>query len=82
MFKTITASTIVAFLATSTFAGNLTDATVEAVPQDDVFVPAAGSGIGAPVIIGGVVAAAALAAIVGDDDETTTTTTGAMAASQ
>lgn len=76
MFKTISASALIAAMATASFAGSLNDATVEPTPSDDgVFVPAVGSGIGAPVIVGAVVAAAAVAAIAADDDDDTPTTT-------
>lgn len=69
MLKTISLATIVAFAATTSFAGSL------AAPEkkDDIaFIPAGGSGIGVPVIIGGVLAAVAVAALVSssnDDDD-------------
>ncbi|UWR22570.1 hypothetical protein [Sulfitobacter sp. S190] len=80
MIKTLTASAFATLLATASFAGSLVSPADEVEPQDDggVFVPATGSGIGAPAIIGGVLAAAALAALIdnssdgttdGDDDE-------------
>lgn len=81
MMKTISASALIAAMATTSFAGALTDATVESEPTD-VFVPAPSSGIGAPAIIGGVVAAAAIAAIASNDGNSTTTTPVATAASE
>ncbi|KEJ91065.1 hypothetical protein [Sulfitobacter donghicola] len=67
MLKTISLATIVAFAATTSFAGSL----AQPEEKDDVtaFVPAGGSGIGAPAIIGGVLAAVAIAALVSDSDD-------------
>lgn len=75
MLKTISASALIVAMASASFAGSLTDATVEPAPADDVFVPTVGSGIGAPAIVGAVVAAAAVAAIVSNDDDEAATTT-------
>ncbi|MCX7566015.1 hypothetical protein OS189_06630 [Sulfitobacter sp. F26169L] len=70
MFKTVSLATIVAFAATTSFAGSL-----EPVQEEEkviAYVPAGGSGIGVPAIVGGVVAAAVVAALVSnsnDDDD-------------
>ncbi len=70
MLKTLSASALIAAMATSSFAGSLESATYEAEPADEgVFVPAVGSGIGVPVVIGAVAAAAVLAAVISDDDD-------------
>lgn len=74
MLKTISASALIVAMASASFAGSLNDAVVET-PPEDVFVPVAGSGIGAPAIIGAVVAAAAIAAVVSNDDDEVVTTT-------
>lgn len=76
MLKTISASALIVAMASASFAGSLNDAVVETPPSDDgVFVPAVGSGIGAPAIVGAVVAAAAIAAVVSNDDDEAATTT-------
>lgn len=78
MFKTLTVSALIATMATASFAGSLADPIVETPPSDEgVFVPATGSGIGLPVILGVVAAAAVVAAVANsdDDDETIITTT-------
>lgn len=77
MIKIISVAALVITSATASFAGSLNtqfESEVEAAP---VIVPFAGSGIGAPAIIGGVLAAAAVAALVSNsnDDEATVTTT-------
>ena len=70
MIKTLSVSALIAMMATSSFAGSLTGAAVEAEPEDEgVFVPAVGSGIGAPAVIGGVLAAVAVAALIADSDD-------------
>lgn len=69
MFKTISLATIVAFAATTSFAGSIVPAEDE---KEPVFVPVGGSGIGTPAIVGGIIAAVAVAALVsnsGDDDD-------------
>ena len=69
MLKTISLATIVAFAATSSFAGSL------AAPEekDDVtFIPAGGSGIGVPAIVGGVLAAVAIGALASSSSDDTT----------
>ncbi|WP_299564499.1 hypothetical protein [uncultured Sulfitobacter sp.] len=79
MLKTLSASALIAALATSSFAGSLNTATYEAEPADEgVFVPKVGSGIGLPVVVGAVAAAAVLAAVIdnNDDDDDATGTTG------
>jgi len=67
MLKTISLASIVAFAATTSFAGSLVapaeEETVEA------YVPVGGSGIGTPAIVGGVIAAVAVAALIADDDD-------------
>lgn len=70
MLKTISLATIVAFAATTSFAGSL--AQVEEKNEPIAYVPTGGSGIGAPAIVGGIIAAVAVAALVsnsGDDDD-------------
>ncbi len=70
MLKTLSASALIAAMATTSFAGSLATPTYEAEPASDgVFVPAVGSGIGVPVIIGAVAAAAVLVAVINDDDD-------------
>ncbi|MEQ6249387.1 hypothetical protein ABMC89_10905 [Sulfitobacter sp. HNIBRBA3233] len=69
MFKTLSVSALIAMMATASFAGSLNDAVVEAEPEDEgVFVPAVGSGIGVPAVIGAVAAAALLAAAANSSD--------------
>lgn len=69
MLKTLSLATIVAFAATTSFAGSL--APVEKEETVEAYVPVGGSGIGTPAIIGGVLAAVAVAALIsgGDDDD-------------
>lgn len=67
MFKTITLATIVAFAATSSFAGSLAQAEKDDEPV--AYVPVGGSGIGAPAIVGGVLAAVAIAALISNSDD-------------
>lgn len=77
MLKTISFATLVAFAATSSFAGSLSTAT----DDDDVtpvYVPTGGSGIGVPAVIGGVAAAAAVAALVSDSNSSDGTTETAL----
>ncbi len=67
MLKTISLATIVAFAATTSFAGSL----AQTKEDDDViaYVPTGGSGIGTPAIIGGVLAAVAVAALISNSDD-------------
>lgn len=70
MLKTISLATIVAFAATTSFAGSLVSPEEE--NKVEAYVPVGGSGIGAPAIVGGIIAAVAVAALVsnsGDDDD-------------
>jgi len=77
MLKTLSVAALIAATSTAAFAGSLAPYENTVVEDDKgVFVPATGSGIGAPVIIGGVVAAAAIAAVLNDDDESDDTTSG------
>lgn len=69
MFKTLTVATIAAVMATSAFAGSVQAPVVEQEPEEGVFVPATGSGIGAPAVVGGVLAAVAIAALVSNNDD-------------
>lgn len=78
MLKTISLATIVAFAATTSFAGSLVEA-----EQDDkveAYVPVGGSGIGTPAIVGGIIAAVAVAALISDDDDDAAATTTEAAA--
>lgn len=70
MLKTISLATIVAFAATTSFAGSIAPA--EKDDEVTAYVPTGGSGIGTPAIVGGIIAAVAIAALVsnsGDDDD-------------
>ncbi|MGJ8543824.1 MAG: hypothetical protein ACSHWZ_00165 [Sulfitobacter sp.] len=73
MFKTISAAALIAAMATTSYAGALSDPIIEVPPV--VEVAGSSSGIGAPAVLGAVVAAAALAALVSDDDDDATATT-------
>lgn len=76
MLKTLSVAALIAATSTAAFAGSLAPYENTQVEDDKgVFVPATGSGIGAPVIIGGIVAAVAVAALVSDDDDEATDTT-------
>jgi hypothetical protein len=75
MLKTLSVAALMTLMATASFAGSL-NTEFEAEPQDEeVFVPVAGSGIGAPAIIGGVLAAVAIGALVSSDDDDVAATT-------
>jgi len=69
MLKTLSVAALFAATSTVAFAGSLAPYEETVVEDKGVFVPATGSGIGAPVIIGGVVAAVAIAALVSNDDD-------------
>ncbi|AXI48440.1 hypothetical protein C1J03_22070 [Sulfitobacter sp. SK012] len=75
MMKIISASAIIAAMATSSFAGSLADPIVDTAPEG-VFVPETGSGIGVPAILGGALLLGAVAVIASDDDDSSSTTTG------
>jgi len=77
MLKTLSIAAIVAMTSTVSFAGTLEPYVEETnVKNEGVFVPVAGSGIGAPVIIGGVVAAVVIGTLLKSDDDETATTPG------
>ncbi|MEP1767369.1 MAG: hypothetical protein ABJJ53_12105 [Sulfitobacter sp.] len=67
MLKTVSLAAIVAFAATTSYAGSL----AQPVEDDNVeaFVPVGGSGIGTPAIVGGIIAAVAVAALISNDDD-------------
>ncbi|UWR26530.1 hypothetical protein K3757_00980 [Sulfitobacter sp. S223] len=67
MMKTVSIAALVLASATASFAGSL-NTTYEAEPVAPVL-PVAGSGIGAPAIIGGLVALAAVGALIANDDD-------------
>lgn len=78
MIKTMSVAALIIASASASFAGSLNTQFGSQVEAPPVIVPVAGSGIGAPAIIGGVLAAAAVAALVSSDskeDATVTTTT-------
>lgn len=76
MLKTLSVAALIAATSTAAFAGSLAPYENTVVEDDKgVFVPATGSGIGAPVIIGGILAAVAVAALVSNDDDDATGTT-------
>ena len=68
MMKTVSVAALVLASATASFAGSL-NTNYEAEPAKAPVLPVAGSGIGAPAIIGGLVAAGVIAALVSNDDD-------------
>lgn len=68
MFKTLSAATMVSLLASASFAGSLATNIEPEPTKKPAYVPA-GSGIGAPAIIGAAVAVVAIGAIVSKDDD-------------
>lgn len=70
MIKTLSVAALLAATSTAAFAGSLAPYEETKVEDDKgVFVPATGSGIGAPAIIGGIAAVALVAALASDDDD-------------
>ncbi|MEQ6202801.1 hypothetical protein ABMC88_07070 [Sulfitobacter sp. HNIBRBA2951] len=68
MFKTLSVATVVSLMASASFAGSL-NTTYEAEPQKKAAYVPAGSGIGAPAIIGAAVAVVAVGALIAKDDD-------------
>ncbi len=78
MMKIISASVVIAAMATSSFAGSLADPVVDTAPSEGVFVPEVGSGIGVPAIIGAALVLGAVAAIASDDDDSSSSSSGEL----